>query len=252
MLCLVALRRGQATEAHDALRKSAEQAARPAVLHNLAVALEQTGRLAEAESAFEVAAERDAADPRILVGWGIVALRAGRGARAAELLDRARAVLGDRTPPALWYWARGLAALIAGRPDEAVPLLEEGVERHPHCGTLRNNLAVLYEHMGAVDRAEQVLRLALEEDPSLPQLWKNLGDLLYRTARTDEAELAYGRALKLAPHLGDDTFFKLGNIAFQGHRPDAAAEYWREAVALNPEHQMAKANLATIARLGSG
>ena len=94
------------------------------------------------------------------------------------------------------------------------------------------------------------MRLGLDEDPSLPQLWKNLGDLLYRTARTDEAEQAYARALKLAPRLGDDVYFKLGNLAFKALRRDEALAYWREAVALNPDHLMAQANIATIERLG--
>jgi tetratricopeptide (TPR) repeat protein len=250
VLGLVALRQGKATEARDALRHAAERAARPAVLHDLAVALEQMGRLAEAEAAFEEAAARGPSDPRILIGWSIAALRAGHGAVAAERLDRARELLAGKAPSALWYWARGLTTLVVGRPAEAVPLLEEGVERYPHCAPLRNNLAALYEHLGAVEHAEQAVRLGLDEDPSLPQLWKNLGDILYRTARTDEAEQAYTRALKLAPRLGDDVYFKLGNIAFKALRRDEAVEYWREAVALNPDHLMAKANIATIERLG--
>ena len=250
-LGLVALRQGKATEARDALRLAAERAARPAVLHDLAVALEQMGRLAEADAAFAEAASRAPADPRILLGWGIAALRSGRGADAADRLDRARGLLAGKAPSALWYWARGLATLLVGRAAEAIPLLEEGVERYPHSAPLRNNLAAVYEHVGAVERAEQTVRLALDEDPLLPQLWKNLGDLLYRTARPDEAEQAYTRALKLAPRLGDDAYFKLGNIAFKGLRRDAAVEYWREAVALNPQHQLAQANLDTIARLGT-
>ena len=105
------------------------------------------------------------------------------------------------------------------------------------------------QQMGELAMAEQVVRAALEEDPSVPQLWKNLGDLAYRAARSDEAQEAYLKAVKLAPRLGDDVFFKLGNIAFKEMRQQEAAEAWREALALNPDHQLAKANLATLERL---
>ena len=60
-----------------------------------------------------------------------------------------------------------------------------------------------------------MLRAALAEDPSLPQISKNLADILYRNGRYDEAREAYERAAKLAPDLGDDLYFKLGNIAYK-------------------------------------
>ena len=188
----------------------------------------------------------------MVLGWGVCALRAGRGAAAIERLDRARELLGGKAPSALWHWARALAAVVAGHPKDARPILEEGIERYPHSGPLRNNLAALYEHAGDPDRAEEVARLALEEDPSLPQLSKNLGDLCYRAGRIEEAREAYARAVKLAPRLGDDVYFKLGNIAFKELRQQEAVELWREAVALNPGHSLALANLSTVERLPPG
>jgi tetratricopeptide (TPR) repeat protein len=251
-LGLVALRQGRPAEAVEALRDAAERVARPAVLHDLAVALEQVGRFAEADAAFEEAAARAPADARVVLGWGVCAVRAGRGAEAVERLDRARALLGGKTPGALWYWARALAAVVVGSPAEAVPVLEEGIERYPHSAPLWNNLAALHEQAGDLDRAEKVARLALEEDPSLPQVSKNIGDLCYRGGRVEEAQEAYARAVKLAPRLGDDVYFKLGNIAFKEMRQQEAVEFWREAVALNPGHSLAQANLSTVERLAPG
>jgi len=246
---LVALRQGRAAEAVEALQRASERLARPAILHNLAVALEQLGRVAEAEAAWEEAAARAPNDARIALGWGVCALRGGRGADAVLRLDRARELLGGKVPGAFWYWARSLAAVADGREAEAGPILEEGIERYPHSAALRNNLAVLTEHAGDVTRAEQIVRLAIEEDPSLPQAAKNLGDLCYRAGRTEEAQQAYSRAVKLAPRLGDDVYFKLGNIAFKEMRHQDAIEYWREALALNPDHNLARSNLATLEHL---
>jgi tetratricopeptide (TPR) repeat protein len=108
---------------------------------------------------------------------------------------------------------------------------------------LRNNLAVLRELAGDVAGAETMLRAALVEDPSLPQISKNLADILYRFGRFDEAREAYDRAAKLAPDLGDDLYFKLGNIAYKRRDHDRARASWRRATELNPGHELARANL---------
>jgi tetratricopeptide (TPR) repeat protein len=244
-LGLVALRQGRPAEAVEAFRHAAERTARPAYLHDLAVALEQLGRFADAEAAFEAATARAPADPRVALGKGICVLRAGRAADAGRILDQARDLLGGRTPGAMWYWARALAAAASGSTYDGVALLEEGIGHYPHSAPLRNNLAAFHEHAGRLDEAEQVVRAAVEEDPTLAQLWKNHGDLAYR-----EAQESYLRAIKLAPRLGDDVYFKLGNIALKDRRQQEAGEYWREALALNPGHQLARANVATLERLG--
>ena len=246
VLGLVALRQLRWGDAVDALRHAAEQGGgRPGILHNLAVALEQMGRLAEADAAFAAAASRSPQDPRVHTGWGIVALKRGQGDAAIERLDRARALFGERIPP-VWYWARVLAALVSGQEDGALALADEASERYPKSAALHNNLAVLCERAGQIERAEKVLAAALEEDPSLPQLSKNIGDLHYRAGRADEALAAYQRAIKLAPRFGDDVYFKLGNIAFKQARREDAEQYWRETLALNPQHEMARRNLETL------
>ena len=114
---------------------------------------------------------------------------------------------------------------------------------------MRNNLGVLYERADRIEIAEQVLAAGLEENPSLPQLSKNIGDLHYKAGRADEAQQAYLRAVKLAPRLGDDVYFKLGNIAFKNRRRPEAEGYWREVLALNPSHAMAKKNLETLEKM---
>jgi tetratricopeptide (TPR) repeat protein len=126
---------------------------------------------------------------------------------------------------------------------------EEGVKTYPRSAALRNNLAVLQERANRSETAEQTLMGALEEDPTLPQLSKNLGDLHYRAGRAEEAQTAYLRAVKLAPRLGEDIYFKLGNIAFKQMRRPEAQGYWREVLALNPSHEMAKRNLETLERM---
>jgi tetratricopeptide (TPR) repeat protein len=246
---LVALKQARWREAMEALRLAAEKGgSRPAVLHNLGLAYEQLGRLEDAEAAYSEAATRARTDPRVYVGWGVIALKQGDHASAAGRLDRAKELFADSAPP-IWYWARALAAAAAGDFETAEQVSAQAVEAYPQNGVLRNNLAVLHELAGDLPKAEELARAALHDEPSLPQLSKNLGDLAYRASRYDEAWSLYQRAIELAPELGDDVYFKLGNIAYKRNDRTQASDMWHRALELNPKHELVKANLDTLSAL---
>ncbi len=249
-LGLIALKQARWPEAAELLKKAVEREGnKPAILYNLALSYEKAARLEEAESVYAEAGSKARHDPRILTGWGIVALRRGDCEVAAGRLDRAREVARDRQLSELWYWARSLAAAGVERYDEAEELLRDSIVLYPNQVVLQNNLAVLLEARGDRDQAMEMLESALVEDPSLPQLSKNLGDLLYRAGQFSEAWEAYQRAVRLDPRLGDDVYFRLGNIAYKQHDHDAAAGFWQMVLELNPEHELARANLETMRAL---
>jgi tetratricopeptide (TPR) repeat protein len=219
---------------------------RPSALHNLGYALEQQGRLDDAETAYGDAAGRARDDARIRIGWAVAALKRGEPAVALGRLESARELFGTRTAPPLWFWAATLAHVAAQDAESALATARAGVAAHGGSAVLRNNLAVLLEAAGDLPGAEAELRAALAEDPSLPQIAKNLADLFYRAGRYDEAFESYERAAKLDPELGDDLYFKLGNLAFKrGDRTRARAS-WERAAELNPGHQLARSNLDTL------
>jgi tetratricopeptide (TPR) repeat protein len=242
---LVALRQARWKEALRAFGLALERGGqRPAILHNLALTYELTGRLPEAEESYAEAAARAPEDPAILLAWGVLALKRGDAATACERLDLAR---GDsEQPKAVWYWARTLAAAASDDFGHAEALAREAVDRYPHDPVLRNNAAVLLELGGELTRAESLLSAAVAEAPSVPQLSKNLGDVRYRAGRYDEAWDAYQRAVSLSADLGYDVYFKMGNIAYKRADREAAERSWRRALELNPRHELARANLATL------
>jgi len=243
-LGLIALRQGRWEEAVEAFRQAIEKGGpKAAALHNLGLALERLGRLEEAESACGDAAGRSREDPRIMLGWAVVALKRGDFAVAQGRLTRVSELLSGRPVPALWFWAKTLVS--AGLDDNAAALeaARAGAAAYPTSAVLQNNLGVLLELAGDGANAEAVLRAALAEDPSLPQISKNLADLLYRNGRYDEARESYERAAKLAPDLGDDLYFKLGNIAYRKRDRDRARASWSRATELNPGHELARTNL---------
>jgi tetratricopeptide (TPR) repeat protein len=246
-LGLIAIRQARWEEAAAALRRAAEAGVpKPAALHNLGFALEQLGRLDEAEAAYGDAAGRARDDARVMLGWSVVALKRGDNKVAQGRLARARELLNGKPVPALWYWAATLATSGLDDAESALQIAREGVATYANNPVLQNNLAVLLELSGDVEGAEAMLRAALAEDAALPQVSKNLADILYRNGRYDEAAEAYERAAKLNPELGDDLYFKLGNIAYKRRDHARARESWAQAASLNPGHQLARANLEML------
>ncbi len=250
MLGLIALKQANWEEAAHQLKIAAELlGGKPGVLNNLALALERSDA-ESAEPTYEAAVGEDRDDTRIMTGWAIAALRNGKYDVAAGRLDRARELENGQTPPAIWYWARSLASGSQQDFDTTRSLLEEGLEHYPDNVVLKNNLAVVLELTGDVARAEELLTEASQKEPSVPQLHKNLGDLSYRNGRFDDAWNSYNLAVKHQPELGDDVYFKLGNIAYKRSKPDEAAAFWRRALEINPSHELARTNLDTIDALG--
>lgn len=246
-LGLVAVQQGEWREAAEAFERVIELGPpRASVLYNLAVCMEHLGDIERAETLYGDAAALDKRDPRILTGWGIGAFRQKHYDVAIERLDRAREMAGDRPLPVIWYWARALAAAASQDLARSEAITEEGLRTHPGDAVLRNNLAVLLEQQGKLEQAEAELREVIATGATLPQLYKNLGDIQYRRTRYDDAWEAYERAVQLAPELGDDVYFKLGNIAYKRSAHDVAASMWLKTLERNPDHQLARTNLDTM------
>jgi len=64
-----------------------------------------------------------------------------------------------------------------------------------------NDLGVMLERRGMLDRAEQHYRLAVERKPEFARAWVNLGNVLRRQGRNDEAMTCYRRAMAEDPNL---------------------------------------------------
>ena len=244
-LGLLALRQSRWEDAIEAIDRAISfTGRRPAMLHNRALALEALGRFDEADATLADAVEGNRDDPRLWIGWGMLALRRNETALALEWFARARAGHAEgEDPPARWYWGCAWAQALSEAWLDGISTAQEGVDRYPNHPVLRTTLGVLLEGTGEVAEAEVHLRHALGEDPTIPQTSKNLGDLLYRAARWEEAEEAYDRAAALAPALGDDLYFKLGNLACRRGDLPVARHHWEEALSLNPQHELARSNL---------
>lgn len=172
------------------------------------------------------------------------ALAARRAARAVaadevtELNDRAR------------------AALDAGRPDEAVGLLERALALAPEEEVIRRNLAWAYFRRGQealeglhLERASLDYRKACEHNPDEPGYGVHLGQLLLRRYRLDEAEgVLRGIVDRDAPP--PDAWLLLGDVlSLQDELSEARAAYDRAAAGDDPQvTELARTAAARTAR----
>ena len=95
------------------------------------------------------------------------------------------------------------AAYEAGRPAEAVNLLQAVLQHEPRSAPAYHLLGLSLFGLGDLGGAERALRASLSNDKRRPSVHVNLGDVLQRQGKAPEAERAYRAALALdRRHLG--------------------------------------------------
>lgn len=113
-----------------------------------------------------------------------------------------------------------------------------GIKNSWHLGAL----AVRHAQQGRLDEAVHLLQLAVDRDPSIPDLHNNFGMTLYSLQRIDEAIAAYRKALRLRPGYAL-AHNNLGvALAARGDHSQAIAVY-HEALAIRPDYAEALSNL---------
>ena len=247
---LLFLRQGKAQEAVSVLQELAVQGiTKPAVLHNLALALERLGRIDEARQVLEETVARGGdGDGLVHLTRGVLSHRVGDLVTADAALGTARERFGRRPPPAPWFHYAALVAALRGEAERADEILREGIAAHPRAAVLHCKHAVVLERLGRLDVAAQAVDQAVLEDPQLAPAFKTQGDLHYRAGRLDEALESYQRALRLAPSLGPDLHVKLGNLRFKRQETRDAEAHWERAIQLDPANAAARANLEALAK----
>ena len=99
----------------------------------------------------------------------------------------------------LYYLRIGSELVHQGRADEGRVALERALALRPDHAKALNLLALAYFKLGFLDRARQIYSALAEAYPHEPALFVNLGLVLLREARLDDAERALRTALMMAP-----------------------------------------------------
>jgi len=142
-------------------------------------------------------------------------------------------------------YERALKLVDEGRVDEANPILERLLARHPDLVSVRVTLAWNEEQAGRYDQAARDYQQVVKMDPGDVKSHYDFGVCLFRSGKLDEATREFQAALAISPFylLADDG---LGSIAFQKKDYNQARARFEQVLALNPNDYDAHYNLGTL------
>ncbi|HWE87199.1 MAG TPA: tetratricopeptide repeat protein [Terracidiphilus sp.] len=120
----------------------------------------------------------------------------------------------------------------AGEKQRAIDLYREIVADDPTYAAAYINLGTIYFHLHQYDRAEELYRRAAEEDPSYVLAFFDLGNVLDELNRLEESIAAYRQAVTMAPGYADAHY----NLALAFERKGElrhALHHWQVYVRLD-------------------
>lgn len=181
------------------------------------------------------------------VAFAIMLQKDGQLVDAGEVYRRVLAAEPDHAR-ALHY--AGVLAHQQGRSDEAIALIEKSLAIEaadlasgPDRADRYNNLGIVLQSAGQLERAVEAYRHAIAIDPRHANAHSNLGVLLRATGQPAEAEAAYRLAIEIAPdHV--DAYTNLGILLNALGRTDEAAACYCKVITLRPKHPEARRLLA--------
>lgn len=208
-----------------------------------ALALLQSGRLAEAESAWRAILARKPGDAAALHFLGCILAQTGRGAEGLALIDRSL-MASPRNAAFLNNRARVLAD--AGRLEEALRDLRRAVQSDARFFAGFFHLGGVLRTLGRFDEAVTALRHAVALEPRHPEALLNLGHALQATGRVEEAVEHYSRAVAARPAF-PEALLNWGNALKDKGDLEGARELFGRALELRPDFPEALANRAGAA-----
>ena len=138
--------------------------------------------------------------------------------------------------PASWMACNNLGQLYIkeGRPEDAIPLIEQALRHNPKDIDSILNLGVALSRLGHEEQAMKQYQKALEIDPDQPEVYSNIGATLARQGRYDKAVPYYRKALEIKPDFAP-THSNLGAALASLGRIDEAIEHHEKALTLAPD-----------------
>jgi len=148
-------------------------------------------------------------------------------------LSKARAFAKDEPDNSFYDLISAELYEKAGRPKDAVALLEKAVTAQPSDDRLMVALSRLYIGVGDMTKAEAVLSHRLAADPDNPAARGVLGRLYLSTGRVDDAKKIFGELLAQRP-TDVVALLSLGEIAVAERKWTEATDYINRARAAAP------------------
>jgi tetratricopeptide (TPR) repeat protein len=184
---------------------------------------------------------RSAAGAALLAGFGALSWRQCGMYRDLPTLYQTTI---DRNP-ACWMAYTNLAIEYtdAGRPADAIPLLERALKLRPDYAQAENNLGDALMRLGQPPQAIPHFERAVRLEPRYYQAYNNLGVALRAANRTPESLAEFKLALKHQPDF-PEAEHNLGLALAELGRTNEALPHFERAVQLNPDYAGAELSWA--------
>lgn len=176
---------------------------RPANLrarNELANALEDEGRHAEAITQYEAAIQLAPDDPGSHYN---LALGLSRTGRTDEAVGQYLEALHINPSFAEAHSSLGNALVALGRIEQGISHYQEAIRLKPTYAEAHYNLGVAFFQAGQLDKSRVCFEAAIRLNPEYAEAHNNLGSTLFLLGKRDEAITEYEEALRLAPGFPD-------------------------------------------------
>ncbi|EXJ13412.1 TPR domain protein, putative component of TonB system [Imhoffiella purpurea] len=188
------------------------------------------GRYDEAEALARRLANEHARDP---LGWKLLGAVLAQTGRPQEAIPNLEQALALNPNDAETLNALGSALEDVGRLEEAGVSYARAVQQRPGFVAAIYNLARLMHSLGRLDEARTYFEWALTLDPGHVKSLNQLGSILREMGNIEEAEDLYRKALTIDPS-DAQVLSNLGNTVLGQGRLDEALECQQRAVKLRP------------------
>jgi predicted O-linked N-acetylglucosamine transferase (SPINDLY family) len=136
----------------------------------------------------------------------------------------------------------GVLALQTGHLEAALALIERSLKLRPDGAVYWNNLGQVLERLQRDDEALRAYETAAGLDPGYAEALNNAGHLLESRGQTEAAESHYRKSLELDPNYAAPQI-NLGNVLKDRGELDAALAAYRRAIELRPDMSLLHSNL---------
>lgn len=140
--------------------------------------------------------------------------------------------------------------LLAGRKqyDEAAQSYRQAIEAEPKDTNAYLGLALLYQRQGKLDDMEGVLEQALIAVPNDPEVYRLQAQLREDQGRSDEAITLYRRVVELQPTngLSSEAYAQIGSLMFKQRRYDEAEDALLRASQIDPVNARIHYSLGSV------
>jgi len=193
----------------------------------------ELGRVDEALAGIDMVRRAGVVNPNSLRRLGLLLVEWGRLDEALSITEEAAE---DGSAESLGALGRVLSEL--GRQQEAIETLNRSLAIEPDNARAHEYLGLVYLRLGDSTRALDLSERAVELDPTLSDAWNNLGAALYFLDRPEEALQAWEQAVEQDPSQYE-TLFNIGIKAPELGRFEQARLALRRFIESAPERRYA-------------